>query len=380
MEIHVFDSPDNFIDIQKELSDNKQTVSTTITENKELAMKTLLSFVETLKGKFAKYIDPIVRVALPMVTFNLNESVRGLAASLLAGLVEVKFLSGQANAIQDTIHMSQVFLQLLWQTLDEEYVNEAEISQLKAIKQILEIPNISYLTQTDVGSMGEKLVKVLSKSIEKRKIDANSDEEQDEEYLEYVKEEIENLQVAISEVFGVLFKTQKEMTLPIVNFLIRDTFPKLLGPSSLDQDHKLVIFIVDDIIEYLGYDLVKDSWPAFAEVLIRFSLDSQDEVRQASCYGLGVLASNTAPEIFKPWTPYVIASLEKALQYPVSKKIKSYGYAKDNAIAAIGKIIKFQAENLDLTVIIPVFVEMLPIKYDKLEAKYMNDILADLML
>ncbi|CAG9327523.1 unnamed protein product [Blepharisma stoltei] len=380
MEIHVYTNPDSFVDIHKELGEQKATVSTTITENKELAMQTLLSFVTTLKGQFSKYIDSVVRVAVPMMHFHLNESVRGAAASLLAGLIEVKFLSGEQNAVQDTMHLSQVFLKLLWHAVEEEYVCEAETDQLKAIKKIIDITGVPYLTQTDVTSMGEKLIKLLQKSIQNRNVAQNSDEEEDEAYNEYRKGEEDNLHTAISEVLGVIFKTQKEKSLPIINYLMTNTFPKLLSQEALDEDHKLVIFILDDIIEFLGQNLIKDYWNAIGEVLVKFATDTNDAVRQAACYGLGIFAANTSPEGFKPWVPFVISAIEKSLQVACEKNTKSHGYARDNAVAAMGRVIKFQHMNLDMAIVVPAFIELLPIKFDKMEAKYMNDVLADLVI
>lgn len=48
-------------------------------------------------------------------------------------------------------------------------------------------------------------------------------------------------------------------------------------------------------------------WGNFLNVFLKFSLHKSLAVRQAACYGLGIYAENTPPEIFKP-------SIEKSLQ------------------------------------------------------------------
>jgi len=52
-----------------------------------------------------------------------------------------------------------------------------------------------------------------------------------------------------------------------------------------------------------------------------------------------------------------------------SETDKAYGHCRDNTIASIGKIIKHQAENINLKEIIAAWISLLPLKYDKPEAK-----------
>lgn len=382
MEISVSDTPDLFIDVQKAFSEEKKkSISTTITENKELAMTTLLSFVETLKGSFSKYVQASIRVALPMVTFNLNEDVRGAAAHLLAGIVEVQKESGEPDALQKTCDMARIFLTSLWQALEEEFVTEAQVDQLQSIKRIIEIPGVAFLTPEDVLLIGEKTLKILFNSVKSRDIqNEDSDEEEDEAFEKFKISEEDNLHTAISEVIGVIFKTQKELSLPIVNYLMTDVFPKFLTNESSDEDHKFVIFVIDDIIEFLGQKLVESSWNALGEALIRFAADNNDAVRQAACYGLGIYAANSEVTTFQQWTGHILSALERAIQVPVGKRAKSHGHAKDNAIASIGRLIKHQSANLNLEVVVPVWVELLPLKWDKAEARQVNELLADLSI
>ena len=81
-----------------------------------------------------------------------------------------------------------------------------------------------------------------------------------------------------------------------------------------------------------------------------------------------------------------LGALKTAIEFPMddntrSKKNKQtqYYHAKDNAIAALGKILKYQdsAETLQL---VPFWFNLLPLTHDMDEAKEQNDFLANTLL
>jgi len=61
--------------------------------------------------------------------------------------------------------------------------------------------------------------------------------------------------------------------------------------------HKFGIFIIDDMIEFLGMELIPDLFPHLCEALLRFACHKSCAVRQAAAYGIGVL-SEKSNEIF----------------------------------------------------------------------------------
>jgi endoglucanase Acf2 len=60
-------------------------------------------------------------------------------------------------------------------------------------------------------------------------------------------------------------------------------------------------------------------------------------------------------------------------------KAKQFTHAKDNAVSALGKIIRYQTTTIDAPTIIPGWLSLLPIKNDVEEAKIQNEILASLL-
>jgi importin-5 len=50
-------------------------------------------------------------------------------------------------------------------------------------------------------------------------------------------------------------------------------------------------------------------------------------------------------------------------------KVKQFMHAKDNAVSALGKVIRYQSTVVDLNTLIPGWLNLLPIKSDVEEAK-----------
>jgi hypothetical protein len=101
------------------------------------------------------------------------------------------------------------------------------------------------------------------------------------------------VQVAISELIGILFKTHKAMTIELAKFLINNILPSAFKEGQSEIMHKFGIFLIDDMVEYLGYDILQAEWFQFANILAKFSQEKSCILRQAACYGLGIFAEST---------------------------------------------------------------------------------------
>lgn len=92
---------------------------------------------------------------------------------------------------------------------------------------------------------------------------------------------------------GVLFKTHKELTLGIVETLYSQVLSHALQEKQSEEMHKFGIFIIDDMIEFLGIELIPEKWPHLCEALLRFACHKSCAVRQAAAYGIGVLSEKS---------------------------------------------------------------------------------------
>lgn len=69
------------------------------------------------------------------------------------------------------------------------------------------------------------------------------------------------------------------MTVDLANFLYTTILPRVLADKASERMYKFGIFLIDDMIEFLGYELMADKWPHFAEALVKFSSHSVCSVR-----------------------------------------------------------------------------------------------------
>ena len=375
--------PEEVLDLAAMLNEtsNKVSITTADLEEKDVALQTLLTIIDVLKGEYAPFVEKTAEIVLPLIGYTANPGIREVTATILASLVVSVKEAGHSPVV-----LARQFLANLWTTLLTELDRDGQTAKLESIKTIIETVKEPFMSAEEVNQSGENLIKILSTSLEHRKrmeeakALGDDDESEDELISEINKKEEDTLHTAISEVLGALFKTHKEHSLTIVNFLYANVLSKFLTPEGSAEDHKFAIFVIDDVIEFLGESMAGDKWNALAEALFVYSTDLNDAVRQAAVYGVGILATFTSVQNFGQWSGKVLQILDQSMHVPVQKSKKSHAHARDNAVSSLGKVIKYQSSNLDLGVVIPAFLSVLPLRHDKVEARLMHDLLADLCL
>lgn len=381
--VSISSQPEEVLDLASVLNEsaNKVSISTADIEDKDVALQALLTIIDVLKETYLPYVEETAKLILPLVGYTVNPGIREVSATILASLIVVVKTAGQ-----NPVSLAKIFLGTLWQTASTELDREGQVSKLEAIKTIIETVKDPFMSAEEVNQSGENLIKILENSLAHRKrmedakAQGDDSESEDELINEINKKEEDSLHTSISEVLGALFKTHKEHSLTIVNFLYSNVLSKFLTPEGTNEDHKFAIFVIDDVIEFLGEAMAGDKWNALAEALFVYSVDKDDTVRQAAVYGVGVLATFTSPEKFAPWATRVLTILDQSANVPVQKSKKSHGHARDNSIASLGKVIKHQHMNIDINIVIPAWSSVLPLRHDKVEARMMHELLADLCL
>jgi len=147
-----------------------------------------------------------------------------------------------------------------------------------------------------------KALKESNERKEAKEEDLDEDEDEDEDGVEFGSDEDpdmeEELNLAIAAVFGALFKTHKELTLPIVKSLYQQVLPNVFGEGGSFRMKQFGLFLIDDMLEHLGLDLLPNEWMHLTEALLKFSIHERSEVRKPAVFGIGVLAETTK-EAFK---------------------------------------------------------------------------------
>jgi hypothetical protein len=89
---------------------------------------------------------------------------------------------------------------------------------------------------------------------------------------------------------------------------------------------------------------------------------------------LGVFAERTPSHVLNAETLQLwLNALLEAVKIPKgSEKEKTYGHCRDNGIAAMGKIIKAHFAIFDATPYLTIWLNFLPLKFDKEEGMVQN--------
>lgn len=151
------------------------------------------------------------------------------------------------------------------------------------------------------------------------------------------------------------------------------------------QKTKFGLFILDDMVEFLGPNLLGAQYFQVAQQIIKHCNSTVAAVRQAASYGIGIMAEKSGAA-FQTIANDALMGLKLAIEFqmPASvqekkTKVKQFNHARDNAVSALGKIIKFQSGFVDAPALIVNWVGLLPIKNDVDEAKVQNEFLAQIL-
>lgn len=364
----------------------KTTYNTAESEEVILAVDMITAFADELEGDFFNYIEKTSEVILTLLDYETNEDVRYAAAKALAILIKCVKKSKAQNAAQLTHDITIKYIHSLWVAIEAELVADKIGDLVGCIKEcVLTAGRI--FSNNELEDMNAYIFRGLGASDERKQENRKyaQDEELEEDDAEAIEEENkqeENLHCCYAELIGALFATHKEETIPLAKMIYRDILPKVLASDQSSKIHKFGLFLIDDMIEHLGVELIPDEWPHLADALTKFASDPYPEVRQPAAFGISVLAQKSS-DIFKEKSNLYLEVLYNALQISQRKEDtdKSYGYARDNIVSAVGNIIKCQAENLpQVDKLIGFWVECLPLRYDKEEARVQHELLVDIIL
>ena len=154
-------------------------------------------------------------------------------------------------------------------------------------------------------------------------MDGEEDDQLDEEDLLVLKEENKNeqqLQLDLGEIIGVLFKTHKDHCSNLVQKLISTILPEIAKQEG-KQKTKLLLFILDDMIEFLGPVFLGPMYPQIVNQICSHSSSKFAAIRQASVYGIGMVAQHGG-EAFAALSQLCLQSTKTAIEYQMDGSVK----------------------------------------------------------
>lgn len=215
----------------------------------------------------------------------------------------------------------------------------------------------------------------------------DEDDAIDEDDLEVIKEENNNeydLQLSLAEIMGILFKTHGPLCGALINELFTNIVPQALQ-SKEKKKIKFGLFVMDDMVEFLGPEILGVHYVSIAKEIIKFCTSSIAACRQAASYGIGVMAEKAGAH-FAQISTECLMGLKGAIEYLMpanvqekKSKVNQFMHSKDNAVSALGKIVRYQAGTVDVKLLVPNWLGLLPLKNDIDEAKIQNEFIASML-
>ena len=131
-----------------------------------------------------------------------------------------------------------------------------------------------------------------------------------------------------------------------------------------------------------GHPITQKYCDKFFPLALQYAMDKEMDVRQSAVFGIGACAV-TMGVAFKPVVSQAMSNLLKVITAPESRE-EANAPATDNAISAVGKIIKHVGPALsggkgmeDMNLIAPKWLSWLPCSSDVEESQSIHQMLVD---
>ena len=143
----------------------------------------------------------------------------------------------------------------------------------------------------------------------------------------------------------------------------------MLGPDRSPEERRIAICVFDDVMEHASDGGASLRYlDGFAGPCLAGCTDADADVRQASVYGVGVMAEKLG-QAFAPHVPASLQTLAQVIQAPDARGEENVN-ATENAISSLGKICEFQRACIPgPESVVPQWLSMLQLTEDKVEAR-----------
>jgi Importin repeat 6 len=190
--------------------------------------------------------------------------------------------------------MGRTFMDKLWAAMKTETETDTLTYQVQAMKDIIDEVGTGFMTQDIVDALTTQILDMVKKSdarviennlMGKKEGDEGEGEEEDEDDEDDAKEMIKeenrseyDLQLSISEIIGTIFKTHKGLVSNLLNTLFTTILPEALASDVKDKT-KFVLFILDDMVEFLGPEILGQHYITVADQIIKFCNNPDSAIR-----------------------------------------------------------------------------------------------------
>uniref|UniRef100_A0A8C5LUS5 Importin-5 n=1 Tax=Leptobrachium leishanense TaxID=445787 RepID=A0A8C5LUS5_9ANUR len=351
-------------------------------EEKATACQMLVCYAKELKEGFADYTEQVVKlmqnchfycIYLSLIHFA---RVRVAAAESMPLLLECARVRGPEYLTQMWHFMCDALIKGIGTEPDSDVLSEIMHSFAKCI----EVMGDGCLNNEHFEELGGILKGKLEEHFKNQELRQvkRQDEDYDEQVEESLQDEDDNdvyILTKVSDILHSIFSSYKEKVLPWFEQLL-PLIVNLICPHRPWPDRQWGLCIFDDVIEHCSPSSYKYA-EYFLRPLLQSICDNSPEVRQAAAYGIGVMAQ-FGGDNYQPFCTEALPLLVGVIQAPDSKTKENIN-ATENCISAVGKIMKFRSDCVNVEEVLPHWLSWLPLHEDKEEAVHTFNFLCDLI-
>uniref|UniRef100_A0A3P9P6W6 Karyopherin (importin) beta 3 n=1 Tax=Poecilia reticulata TaxID=8081 RepID=A0A3P9P6W6_POERE len=337
-------------------------------EEKATACQMLVCYAKELKEGFVEYTEQVVKLMVPLLKVAAAES--------MPLLLECARVRGPEYLTQMWHFMCDALIKAIGTEPDSDVLSEIMHSFAKCV----ELMGDGCLNNEHFEELGGILKGKLEEHFKNQELRQakRQDEDYDEQVEETLQDEDENdvyILTKVSDILHSVFSSYKEKVLPWFEQLLQ-LIVQLICPNRPWADRQWGLCIFDDVIEHCSPSSFK-----YAEYFLRPMLqslcDTSAEVRQAAAYGVGVMAQYGG-DSYRPFCTEALPLLVAVIQAADSRSKENVN-ATENCISAVGKLMRFRPECVNVNEVLPHWLSWLPLKEDKEEAVHTFDFLCDLI-
>jgi len=364
------------------VGDKRIAIRTSVLEEKATACNMLCCYVDELKEGFVDYIQPTVETMVPLLDFYFHEDVRKAAVASLPDILRAGKAAAAKGKVPGGDANKQYFASLvnfvvppLVAALAKEPETEIQAAMLESLADCAGVAG--ELISGHITSMIAEFQKTLQRSLERRAERGKraDDEDFDAEEHEALRDE----QAAEDEVFdqfaecvGSLLRSLKAPVLPTIEPLLAQYVAPMLAPDRSPEERRIAVCVFDDVFEHASENGASLRYlDGFVGPCLAGCADADADVRQASVYGVGVMAAAVGTA-FAPHVPGALAALARVIQAPDARSEENLN-ATENAVSALGKLCESQRGAIpNAAAVVPQWLSCLPLREDTVEARVVH--------
>ncbi|KAK6156979.1 hypothetical protein DH2020_011227 [Rehmannia glutinosa] len=346
------------------------SVRTGVLDEKAAATQALGLFALHTKSSYAPYIEETLKILVRHATY-FHEVVR------LQAIISLKYIltamqavfQNKNEGIAKTKEVLDTVMNIYIKTMSEDDDKEVVAQACMSIADI--IKDVGYMAvEPYMPRLVEATLVLLREESTCQQIESDSElDEDDTEHDEVLMDAVSDLLPAFAKALGTQFA-------PIFSQLY-EPLMKFAKQSRPPQDRTMVVATLAEVAQHMGEIDVLETGTMFQAVmhLVLKELGSPEATnRRNAAFCAGELCKNGGNSVLKYYTD-VLNRL-----YPLFGESEPDNAVRDNAAGAVARMIMAQPESIPLNQVLPVFLQVLPLKEDYEESNSVYGCICNLVL